>query len=67
MIQSAYIRILNGSNNGELIKFNLTESYAGKTALVCGELYRHNGEWKFAAIGEGTHSSHINQLAEQYK
>ncbi|BBH22903.1 stress response protein SCP2 [Paenibacillus baekrokdamisoli] len=67
MIQSAYIRVLNGSNSNELIKFNLSDNYAGKTALICGELYRHGGEWKFAAIGEGTQAAHINQLAEQYK
>ena len=25
---------------------------AGKRALVMGKLYRHNGDWKFAAIGD---------------
>jgi tellurium resistance protein TerD len=67
MIKSAFIRIVNPSNNQELIRFNLTENYAGKTALVVGELYRHNGEWKFNAIGEGTHAPHIDILARQYK
>ena len=66
MIKSAYIRILNPANNQELIRFNLTENYSGKTALVVGELYRHNGEWKFNAIGEGTHAPHIDILARQY-
>jgi len=67
MIQSAYIRIVDGTSGSELIRFNLTEGYAGKTALICGELYRHDGEWKFAAIGEGTHAVHINQLAAEYR
>lgn len=67
MIQSAYIRVMDGTKGNELIRFNLSENYAGKTALICGELYRHNGEWKFAAIGEGTHAVHINQLAAEYK
>ena len=26
--------------------------FAGKDALIMGKLYRRNGEWKFAAIGE---------------
>jgi tellurium resistance protein TerZ len=26
--------------------------FAGKRALVMGKLYRHNGDWKFAAIGD---------------
>ena len=36
----------------ELIKY-LTESYPGMTAMIFGEVYRHNGEWKFNAIGSG--------------
>lgn len=67
MIKSAFIRIVNPANNQELIRFNLTDSYAGKTALVVGELYRHNGEWKFNAIGEGTHAAHVDILARQYQ
>lgn len=67
MIKAAFIRIVNPANNEELVRFNLTENYAGKTALVAGELYRHNGEWKFNAIGEGTHAPHIDILARQYK
>ena len=27
-------------------------AYKDKTALVMGELYKHNGEWKFNAIGD---------------
>lgn len=67
MIKSAFIRIVNPANNQELVRFNLTENYSGKTALVVGELYRHNGEWKFNAIGEGTHAAHVDILARQYQ
>ncbi|WP_138754395.1 TerD family protein [Paenibacillus sinopodophylli] len=67
MIKSAFIRIVNPVNNQELIRFNLTDNYSGKTALVVGELYRNSGEWKFSAIGEGTHAAHIDILARQYQ
>ncbi|WP_270165709.1 TerD family protein [Paenibacillus sp. SYP-B4298] len=66
MIQSAFIRVFDPSSNNELVRFNLTDNYAGKTALITGELYRHQGEWKFNAIGEGTHAPHIDILARQY-
>ncbi|WP_226001426.1 TerD family protein [Paenibacillus sp. BJ-4] len=66
MIEKAYIRILDGANSKELVTFNLSDNYEGMTALVCGELYRHNNEWKFAAIGEGTHAVHIDVLAQRY-
>ncbi|MDK8183246.1 TerD family protein [Paenibacillus sp. UMB4589-SE434] len=66
MIRSAFIRVVNPSNNQELIRFNLTDSYAGMTALLVGEIYRHDGEWKFNALGEGAHAAHINVLATRY-
>lgn len=66
MIQSAYIRVVNPANDQELVRFNLTDSYAGLTALVAGEIYRHNGEWKFNAIGDGMRAPHIDILARSY-
>jgi tellurium resistance protein TerD len=66
MIKSAYIRVVNAANNQELVRFNLKDSYANMTALITGELYRNQGEWKFNAIGEGAHAAHIDDLAERY-
>ncbi|BCG56899.1 TerD family protein [Paenibacillus sp. URB8-2] len=66
MIRSAYIRVMNASGGAELVRYNLSDNYSGFTALICGELYRHGSDWKFAAIGEGSHAAHVNQLAERY-
>ncbi|MBU8878952.1 TerD family protein [Bacillus sp. FJAT-29790] len=66
MIQNAFIRVVNPSNNQELIHFNLTEDYSGKTALVVSEIYRHGGEWKFAAIGTGTNAPGLGELIRTY-
>ena len=52
-VENAYIRIVNKDTNEELIRYDLTEDYSVETAVVIGELYRHNGEWKFNAIGSG--------------
>ncbi len=52
-VSNAYIRIVNVANNEELIRYDLGEDYSIETAIVVGELYRHGGEWKFAAIGSG--------------
>ena len=51
MIQNAFIRLVNLSNNSEICRFNLSENYYGMTGMVVGEIYRYNGEWKFNAIG----------------
>ncbi len=52
-VSNAYIRIVDQSNNTELIRYDLGEDYSVETAVVVGELYRNNGEWKFNAIGSG--------------
>ena len=50
---NAYIRIVDEDTNQELIRYDLGEDFSIETAIVVGELYRHNGEWKFNAIGSG--------------
>lgn len=52
-VSNAYIRILDEDTNQELIRYDLGEDFSIETAIVVGELYRHNGEWKFNAIGSG--------------
>lgn len=66
MIQNAFIRLVDGRNNQEMCKYNLTDDYSGMTAVIFGEVYRHNGEWKFNAIGQGTNDPGLGQLANRY-
>lgn len=66
MVQNAFIRLVDGRNNNEMCKYNLTENYSGMTAMIFGEVYRHNGEWKFNAIGQGTNDPGLGELANRY-
>ncbi|TNY35759.1 TerD family protein [Thermomonospora catenispora] len=52
-VRNAYIRIVNRTDGSELARFDLTEDASTETAMVFGELYRYNNEWKFRAIGQG--------------
>ena len=52
-VSNAYIRIYDMASGTELLKYDLGEDFSIETAIVVGELYRHNGEWKFNAIGSG--------------
>ncbi len=52
-VSNAFIRIVNDANGQELIRYDLGEDFSIETAVVVGELYRYNGEWKFNAIGSG--------------
>ncbi|MGL5437992.1 MAG: TerD family protein [Lachnospiraceae bacterium] len=66
MIQNAFCRLVDGNTNVEMCKYNLTEDYSGMTAMIFGEIYRHNGEWKFNAIGQGTNDPSIGEVVKRY-
>ena len=67
MIANAFIRICDENTGEEFCRYNLSESYAGMTAMIFGEIYRYNGEWKFNAIGQGTKDTGLNDLAKRYQ
>lgn len=52
-VNNAFIRIVDESTNQELMRYDLGEDFSIETAVVFGELYKNNGEWKFNAIGSG--------------
>lgn len=52
-VGNAYIRVINDANNSEIARYDLSEDGSTETAMIFGELYKHNGEWKFRAIGQG--------------
>ncbi|SES26494.1 TerD family protein [Psychrobacillus sp. OK032] len=52
-VSNAFIRIVNEDTNEEIVRYDLGEDFSIETALVVGEIYRHNTEWKFNAIGSG--------------
>lgn len=66
MIENAFIRLVDARNNKEMCKYNLTENYSGMTAMIFGEIYRHNGEWKFNAMENGTTDPGIGELCRRF-
>jgi tellurium resistance protein TerD len=52
-IRNSFIRIIDGSNNTELVKYELDEDFSIETAVEFGRLYKRNNEWKFEAVGSG--------------
>ena len=53
MVTNAYVRVVDTATNTELVKFTLSDYYATVTSMVVGEVYNHNGAWKFNAVGDG--------------
>lgn len=52
-VSNAFIRVVDEATNTELIRYDLGEDFSVETAVVVGEIYRNNGEWKFNAVGSG--------------
>ncbi len=66
MIQNAFIRLENIDTKQEICRFNLSDDYSNQTAMIMGEIYRHDGEWKFNAIGTGTTDTSLTELVKRY-
>jgi len=64
-VSNAFIRLVNKDSNNEVARFDLSEDASIETAMVFGEIYKHGGEWKFKAVGQG-YSGGLAALARQY-
>lgn len=53
MVSNAFIRIVNAADGKELARYDLSEEASVETAMIFGEVYRYNDEWKFKAVGQG--------------
>lgn len=64
-IANAFIRVVNDVTGQEVVRFDLAEDYSTETAMVFGELYRHSGEWKFRAVGQG-YAGGLSAMCRQF-
>ena len=65
MVSNAFIRVVNQDGGQEIARFDLSEDMSTETAMIFGEIYRHSGEWKFKAIGQGF-AGGLGQLAKNF-
>ncbi len=64
-VANAFIRVVNADGNREITRFDLSEDASTETAMIFGELYRQQGDWKFRAIGQG-YASGLRGIATDY-
>jgi tellurium resistance protein TerD len=64
-VSRAYVRVLNDANQQEVARYDLSEDGSTEAAMIFGEVYRHNGEWKFKAVGQGFKGG-LGPLAASY-
>lgn len=68
-VRNSYIRIYDAKTKTEIARYDLDEDFSVETAVEFGRLYRHNGEWKFEAIGNGNKGglqALVNKYAKQF-
>ncbi|EMO6449374.1 TerD family protein [Serratia liquefaciens] len=64
-VANAFIRLVNNDSNVEAARYDLSEDASTETAMLFGELYRHAGEWKFRAVGQG-YTGGLGSVCAQY-
>ena len=64
-VTNAFIRVVDAANNVEIARYDLSEDASTETAMVFGELYRNNDEWKFRAVGQG-YTNGLAGIARDY-
>lgn len=64
-VANAFIRLVNNDSNVEAARYDLSEDASTETAMLFGELYRHAGEWKFRAVGQG-YAGGLASVCAQY-
>lgn len=67
MIDNAFIRAVDARGK-EITKFSLSgdASMNGMCSMIFAEAYRHNGDWKFRAIGEPYQSDNFIDVLVPY-
>ena len=64
-VLNAFIRVVDRVTGAEVTRYDLSEDASSETAMIFGELYRHSGEWKFRAVGQG-YASGLAGIARDY-
>lgn len=64
-VSNTYLEIVDPGGKETTIKFEFGKDLTKETAIVVGEFYLHNGEWKFSAIGSGFFGG-LDDLCKHY-
>lgn len=64
-VSRAYVRVINDAGQQEIARYDLSEDGSTEAAMIFGEVYRYNGEWKFKAVGQGFKGG-LGPLAASY-
>ena len=52
-VSNAFVRLVDVKTKEEVLRYDLTEDYSIETAMIMGELYKKDGQWRMSAVGDG--------------
>lgn len=64
-VSNAFVRLVDEATGKEVVRYDLSEDASTETAIILGEVYRHGGDWKFRAVGQGF-TGGLGPLARNY-
>ena len=65
MLDWVHLRLVEQETLEEIAQFRCEQELDKETAILIGEFYRYNNEWKFKAIGQG-YINGLGALAENF-
>ncbi|MBK8640781.1 MAG: TerD family protein [Saprospiraceae bacterium] len=67
MVENAFIRAVDNKGK-EIAKYSLSgdSTFNGMCSMIFAEMYRHNGDWKFRAIGEPYQTDNFVEILKKY-
>jgi tellurium resistance protein TerZ len=65
-IDKCFTRVVDSTNNNEFCHYQLSDK-GNSTGLVVAKVYRHNGAWKFNAIGDTLDGKIITDVTNDLK
>lgn len=64
-VENSYVRVINKETDKEILRYDLGEDFSCETAVSVCEIYRHNEDWKFNAVGSGFNGG-LESLCRKY-
>lgn len=63
-VAKAYCRLIDGQDNSELVRFDLTNSEARTGVIMCKLIRQYSGEWQMTAVGEYVDSKTVRGMVK---
>jgi tellurium resistance protein TerD len=64
-VENSFVRMVNEETGKEIARYDLGEDYSTESAMIMAEIYRHNNEWKMAAVGNG-YTEGLEAIVKKY-